>query len=153
MTFLFSFLIGFFAGLRALTPPAAVAWAVHLAWLRLDPPLSLIGSAPSVAILTMLAVVELVADKLPAMPSRKSPAGLITRMVTGGLTGGCVAVGGGHGLVPGVVLGACAGLAGGFAGYSARTGLVRALRTQDVYVALLEDLMAVGGSVWVVSRF
>jgi uncharacterized membrane protein len=153
MTLLFCFLIGLFAGLRSLTPPAAAAWAVHVGWLRLERPLALIGSAPSVAILTLLAVVELVADKLPAMPSRKSPAGLITRMATGGLTGGCVAVGGGLGLLPGVVLGACGGIAGGFVGYSARTGLVRALGSQDIYVAVLEDLAAVGGSVWVVSRF
>ena len=126
---------------------------MHLGWLKLERSLSLIGSAPSVAILTMLAAVELVADKLPAMPSRKSPPGLITRMVTGGLTGGCVAVGGGHAILPGVVLGACGGVAGGFAGYSARTGLVSALGTRDIYVALLEDLTAIGGSLWILSRF
>lgn len=153
MTLLFSFLIGFFAGLRTLTPPAATAWAVHLGWLILDRPLSLIGSAPAVAILTVLAVVELVADKLPAMPSRKTPPGLIARIVTGGLTGGCVAAGGAQGILPGVVLGVCGGAAGCYLGYSARTGLVSALGTRDIYVAVLEDLTAVAGSVWVVSRF
>ena len=39
MTLLFAFLIGLFAGLRSLMPPAAVAWAVHLGWLRLVRPL------------------------------------------------------------------------------------------------------------------
>ena len=57
----FAFLIGFFAGLRSLTAPAATAWAVYLGWLKLERPLSLIGSVPAVAIFTLLAVVELVA--------------------------------------------------------------------------------------------
>ena len=65
MTLLLAFLIGFFAGLRSLTAPAATAWAVYLGWLKLERPLSLIGSVPAVAIFTLLAVIELVADKLP----------------------------------------------------------------------------------------
>jgi hypothetical protein len=31
---LFAFLIGFFAGLRSLIPPAVTAWATHLGWLK-----------------------------------------------------------------------------------------------------------------------
>jgi uncharacterized membrane protein len=153
MTLLFSFLIGFFAGLRTLTPPAATAWAVHLGWLKPERPLSLIGSVPSVTMFTMLAVMELVADKLPTMPNRTSPPGLIARILSGGLTGACVAAGGTQGILPGAVLGACGGVAGCFAGYRARTGIVKALGARDIYVALLEDLTAVGGSLWVVSRF
>jgi len=42
-TLTFAFLIGFFAGLRSLTAPAATAWAVYLGWLKLDRPLALIG--------------------------------------------------------------------------------------------------------------
>src|SRR5437870_13788668 len=87
MTLLLAFFIGFFAGLRSLTAPAATAWPVYLGWLKLERPLSLIGSVPAVAIFTLLAVVELVADKLPQTPSRTSPPGLIARIVMGGLTG------------------------------------------------------------------
>ena len=87
MMLFFSFLIGFFAGLRSPTPPAATAWAAHLGWLKLERPLSLIGSLPAVVIFTVLAAVELVADKLPNIPSRTSPPGLIARMVMGALTG------------------------------------------------------------------
>jgi uncharacterized membrane protein len=64
-----------------------------LGWLKLDGPLALIGSIASVAIFTLLAIAELVADKLPKTPSRTSPPGLIARIVTGGLTGACVAAG------------------------------------------------------------
>src|SRR6185369_2843740 len=94
MTLLFAFLIGLFAGLRSLTAPAITAWAAYLGWLKLERPLSLIGSLPSVIIFTVLAVAELVADKLPNTPSRTAPVGLIARIVTGGLTGACIAAAG-----------------------------------------------------------
>jgi uncharacterized membrane protein len=153
MTLLFAFLIGFFAGLRSLTAPAATAWAVHLGWLKLQGPLALIGSIPSVAIFTVLAAAELVADKLPQTPSRTAPPGLIARILMGGLTGACVAAGGAQGLLLGAVLGAAGAVVGCFGGYWARTGLVKALGTRDFNVALVEDLVAVGGSLWVVSQF
>lgn len=153
MTLLFAFLIGLFAGLRSLTAPATTAWAVYLGWLRLERPLSLIGSLPSVVIFTVLALVELVADKLPKTPNRTSPLGLIARIVMGGLSGACVAAGGGQGAIAGAVLGAVGGVVGCFGGYQARTRLVKALGTRDIYIALFEDVVAVAGCLWVVSRF
>ena len=153
MALLFAFLIGIFAGLRSLTPPAAVAWAVHLGWLKLARPLSLIGSLPAVIILTLLALIELIVDKLRNTPSRTAPPGLIARIVTGCFTGACVSVGGGHSALVGAALGLIGGIAGCFAGYHARALLVRSLRQPDFYVALLEDLIAVGGSLLIVSRF
>ena len=152
MTLFLAFLIGFFAGLRSLTPPAASAWAAYLGWLRLERPLSFVGAVPAVAVFTLLAAMELVADKLPGIPNRTSPPGLIARVLSGGFTGMCVAASGAQGALLGAALGAVGGLAGCFVGYSARTGIVKTLGTQDIYVALVEDLIAVAGSWWVVSR-
>ena len=129
------------------------AWAVHLGWLKPQGPLALIGSIPSVAIFTLLAVVELVADKFPKTPSRTAPPGLIARIIMGGLTGACVAAGGGEGAILGAVLGIIGGVVGCFSGFQARTRLVKALRTPDIYVALIEDILAIAGSLWAVSRF
>jgi uncharacterized membrane protein len=153
MTLLLAFLIGFFGGLRSLTAPAAAAWAGYLGRLKLDTPLSLIGSGWSAAIFTALAIGELIGDKLPHTPSRTAPPGLIARIVMGGLTGACVAAAGAQGVNVGALLGALGGIAGCFLGYKARTGLLQVLATRDLYVALSEDLIAVGGSIWVVSRF
>lgn len=153
MTLLFAFLIGLFAGLRSLTPPAAVAWAVYLGWINLPSPLSFIGSLPAVIILTLLAITELIFDKLPNTPSRTAPPGLIGRIVTGGLTGACVSLGGGQSAFVGAALGVVGGIVGCFAGYQVRARLVRSLRQKDLYVALLEDLIAIGGSLFIVSRF
>ena len=153
MTLLFAFLIGLFAGLRSLTAPAATAWAAHLGWLKLERPLSLIGSVPSVIVFTLLAIGELVADKLPKTPNRTSPLGLIARIVMGGLAGACIASAGGQGTLLGALLGAAGGVAGCFGGYQARTRIVKALGKPDIYVALIEDIIAIAGSLWVVSRF
>ena len=153
MALLLAFLIGLFGGLRSLTAPAVTAWAVHLGWLKPERPLSLIGSLPAVLIFTLAAAVELVIDKLPATPSRTAPPGLIARIVMGALTGACVATAGGQQALAGALLGAGGGLVGCFGGYQARTRLVRALGKPDIYVALVEDIVAIGGSLWVVSRF
>jgi len=153
MTILLAFLIGFFAGLRSLTAPAVTAWAVHLGWMKLPSALALMGSIPAVAVFTLLAIMELVADKLPKTPSRTAPLGLIARIITGGLTGACVAAAEGDGALLGAVIGAVGGVVGCFGGYQARTRLVKALGTQDIYVAVFEDLVAIAGSLWVVSRF
>src|SRR5689334_10636550 len=150
---LFAFLIGLFAGLRSLTPPAAVAWSIHLGWLKLSRPLSLIGSLPAVIILSLLAITELMVDKLPNTPNRTAPVGLIARIVTGGLTGACVSLGGGRSALAGAGLGVAGGIVGCFGGYHARARLVKSLRLTDFPVALLEDLIAIGGSLFIVSRF
>ena len=152
MTLLFAFLIGLFAGL-SLTRPAAVAWAVHLGWLKLARPLSLIGSLPAVILLSLLAITEFIFDKLPNTPNRTAPLGLIGRIVTGGLTGACVSLGGGQRALVGAGLGVAGGIVGCFGGYHARAWLVKSLRQPDFNIALLEDLIAIGGSLFIVSRF
>lgn len=150
---LLAFLIGLFAGLRSLTPPAATAWAAHLGWLKLRSPLSWVGATPAAVIFTALAIFELVNDKLPKTPSRTAPPGLIARIVTGAFTGACVAMAGGQGLAHGAIVGIVGALVGTFGGYQVRTRLVKALGTPDYVVAVLEDLVTICGSFWVVSRF
>jgi uncharacterized membrane protein len=71
----------------------------------------------------------------------------------GGLTGACVAAGGGQGVFLGAMTGGVGAIAGCFGGFQARTGLVKALGTRDFYVAVIEDLVAIAGCLWVLSRF
>jgi uncharacterized membrane protein len=153
MTLLFAFLIGLFAGLRSLTPPAAVAWAVYLGWLTLERPLALVGSLAAVIILSVLAIAEVIYDKLPNTPARTAPPGLVARLVTGAFTGACVSLGGGKLALVGAGLGMIGGAIGCFAGYQARSWLVESERQPDFNIALVEDLIAIGGSLFAVSRF
>jgi uncharacterized membrane protein len=153
MTLVFSFLIGLFGGLRSMTAPAVTAWAAHLGWLKLERPLAVIGLLPSVIVFTLLALVEFVVDKLPKTPARTAPPGLIARIVFGGWCGACVAVAGAETAIAGALLGALGGIIGSYGGYQARIRLVRALGARDLYVAVIEDLVAIAGSLWAVSRF
>ena len=153
MTLLFAFLIGLLNGLRSFTAPAATAWASYLGWLKLERPLSLVGSLPAALIFTVLALGEIVADKLPKTPSRTEPLGLGARVLMGALTGACVAAGGGASTILGAVLGVVGAVVGCFGGYQVRTRLVKALGTPDYVVAVAEDLIAIAGSLFVVSRF
>jgi uncharacterized membrane protein len=151
LSLLFAFLIGFFAGLRSLTPPAVAAWAVQLGWLKVQGPLAFMGSIYSAAIFTVLALGELAADKW-AKINRTSLAPLITRILTGGLVGACIAVGGGENMTIGAALGAIGGIAGAFVSYQMRKRLVQTLRVPDFYIAVLEDLLVVAGCLWIVAR-
>jgi uncharacterized membrane protein len=153
VTFFLALLIGFLTGLRSFTPAAATAWAGYLGWLTLQGWLDDIGTLLGVAIFTGLALAELAADKSPRMTNRTSGQGLSARIFMGGLTGTCIASAGGESLVLGAILGSFGGIAGCFGGYHARKRLVQASGKPDYYTALLEDLIAIGGSIWVVTRF
>ncbi len=71
----------------------------------------------------------------------------------GAFAGACVAAAGGGTIVLGAILGIVGAVVGTLSGYQARTRLVKALGTPDFVVAVIEDLVAIGGSLWVVLRF
>jgi uncharacterized membrane protein len=151
---LLAFGIGVIAGLRSLTAPAVVAWAAQRGWINLHgSALSFMASTVAVALFTILAAVELVTDKLPSTPARTKPPGLIARVLLGGLSGAAIWLAGGQSAAMGASLGAAGGLMGTFVGYQIRTGLVRALKVPDIVVALLEDLVAIVGALFFVTRF
>jgi uncharacterized membrane protein len=151
---LLAFFIGVIAGLRTMTAPAVVAWAANRHWLNLDNSLlAFMGSTAAVAVFTLLALGELVVDKLPSTPNRTRLPGLIGRSVTGGLSGAAVAVSGAQSTTAGAVLGVTGAIAGAFAGYQVRKRLVRALKVPDFVIALFEDALAIGGGLLIVSRF
>jgi uncharacterized membrane protein len=154
VTLLLSFSIAIMAGFRSLVTPAVVAWAAHLRWINLqDSPLSFMGTTWAVGIFTALALVEVILDKLPSTPARTSAVQLSARVVTGALTGACLAVAGGVILWLGALAGAVGAIAGAFGGYRLRASLGRALRVPDFLLALTEDLVTIGLGVFLVSRF
>src|SRR5579864_7674834 len=92
-TYVLAFLIGVIAGLRSMTAPMAVSWAARLGWLHLESTwLAFLASAVTPYILTGLAFLELLADKLPKTPSRKAPPGFIARLVAGAVCGAAFGV-------------------------------------------------------------
>jgi uncharacterized membrane protein len=106
------------------------------------------GFLDRVAVLfTVLAVGELIADKLPKTPNRTAPGPLIARLLFGGLIGAIVAAGlNGPGL-EGVILGVLGALVGTYGGFLVRRELVQRLGWKDWHVAVVEDVIAVGCAV------
>jgi len=145
--------IGFAAGLRALTPPAVMAWAAHLGWLNLNnSPLAFMGSAITAVIFSLLAVFELIGDLRPSTPKRTAPVPLIARILTGALCGACLCAATNQSLVIGAILGGVGGIVGAFAGYEIRKKLVAALKIKDGFIAVLEDLITIGLACFFASR-
>jgi uncharacterized membrane protein len=145
--------IGVIAGLRSMTAPAAVCWAAHLHWLDFPGSrLSFMGSTGAVAIVTLLAVGELIADKLPSTPNRTSIGPLAVRAIAGAFCGAAFGAAGGVSILLGGVAGAVGAIAGAFAGYEVRHRLVQNLRLPDIAVAVAEDLIAIGGGFLLAGR-
>ena len=149
MTFALAFVIGCLAGLRSLTPPAVTSWAAYLGWMTLPSSLAWIGSPYSAVIFAVLAVFELVADKLPKVPDRTSLPALMVRILTGGFCGAAIATSAGQDAGLGAALGGVGAIVGAFGGYRVRARLAKAIG-RDLPAALIEDLVVVGASVWIV---
>lgn len=146
-------LTGILTGLRSLTPLAVTAWGAHAKWLKLPTrSLSWLGTMPAAIVFSVLALAEIINDKLPKTAPRTAPPGLVVRIVMGGFTGACLTVANGQAIL-GTVCGVVGALVGTFGGYQVRTRLVKALGVPDYIIAVLEDLVAIGGSFWAVSRF
>ena len=116
--------------------------------------LAFLGYTATPYILSLLAIGELINDKLPKTPSRKAPASFGARIVMR------------RDLRPGSS--PWRGLRAGSpepswadserwpersAGYEVRSRLVKALGVPDYVIALIEDAIAVGGGFLIVSRF
>lgn len=146
-----SLLIGIVAGLRSLTPLAAVSWAARLGSIHVQGTwLAFLGASITPYVLTVLALVELVADKLPVAGSRKAPPGFGARIVSGALCGGALAAASGA-ILLGLLLGAAGAVIGTFGGAALRLRLAKAFG-KDLPAALLEDAIAIASAFLIVCR-
>jgi uncharacterized membrane protein len=151
MMYVLALLIGVAAGLRAMTAPAAVSWAAHVGWLKLDGTLlAFLGFTWTPWILTALAIGELITDQLPSTPSRTVPIQFGTRILSGAVTGGAIGAQGGS-LVIGVILGVLGAVIGTLGGRAGRAALAARMGARPA--AFLEDAIAIGGALMVVCAF
>jgi uncharacterized membrane protein len=143
--YVFAFGIGIVAGLRAMTAPAMVSWAAYFGWLNLHgSPMAFMGSIVAVAIFSLLALGELIGDLLPQTPRRTAPAPLVARILMGSLCGACLCTSANQSLLIGAILGGTGGVMGAFTGYEIRRRLVSSLKIKDLFIALPEDVLAIG---------
>jgi uncharacterized membrane protein len=150
---IFAFLLGCVTGLRSMTGPALVCWAAHFGWLHLEGTrLGFLERTSALVVFTLLALGELVADKLPNTPPRTAFVGMSARIVLGAACGYALALSSGGGELLFAAAAVVGAVAGAFAGINFRRTLAARAKWPDLVGALLEDSIAIIGGLVIVSR-
>jgi uncharacterized membrane protein len=153
MAFLLAFLLGCVDGLRCMTAPAVVCWAAHLGWLHFaGTKFAFIDHPSTLIVFTLLAIVELIVDKLPNTPARTAPVGLMARIVLGGASGMALGMGAGISVSLAGVIASVGAVVGAFAGYHIRRAVVLKAHVPDLVAAIAEDAIAIAGGLLIVSH-
>jgi uncharacterized membrane protein len=138
--------IGALAGSRSMAAPAITSHILsHHHSRRLEhTPLNFLQSKIASNALLLLAIGEVVADKLPNTPNRIKPAGVIFRCVTGAVAGATVSKATGGKAAAGAVFGAVSALASTYLCFFARKYTVKGTRIIDPIIGALEDALVIG---------
>lgn len=147
--YLAALLLGLVTGMRTMAAPTAVSLAAASGRLDVGPTMfAFLGNMWAAGLLIVLAVGELIADKLPMTPSRKVPVQFGARIAAGAFAG--ATVGAAHGVIAGGALaGVLGAIAGTLGGSAFRTALASAFG-RDLPAALTEDALAYIGAALVV---
>lgn len=144
--------MGAVAGLRSMTAPATVSQLARRGLPIGSRSIGFLNSVVSMRTTVALALGELIADKLPFLPSRTKPPSLIIRAVSGALSGAAVCSARKKPVMPGILIGAAAAVGASYAAYELRKRAVKALHVPDPVIAVAEDALAVGTGLLVLSR-
>jgi uncharacterized membrane protein len=157
--YLLCVLIGGVTGLRSMTGIAMMTivaqrgWP-HLGWLHLGGTgLSFLSRPLTMYVFVVLAIGELIADKLPFTPPRIQAGPLAVRFLLGAFCGSVLAIAAGMQwwVIPATV-GGVAAIVGAYTGYWLRRGIT-SRGVKDLPIALLEDAAAILLALFAVSRF
>jgi uncharacterized membrane protein len=145
-------MLGVVAGLRSQMPLALLGWRIRQQSSRGEAaPLPAMLLNPWFApVATMLAVGELIGDKLPFTPSRLNRGPLVGRLLLGGFAGAITAKASRQSLISGALAGASGAIVGAFGGYHARKAVVQSIGIPDPIVATAEDALAICAGAWAV---
>ena len=145
---LHSLLVGLVAGMRSVTPLAAVALAAQRGAIVPEPgPVKKLADPRITAGVLMLAAGELLADKWSGAPDRIILPGLIARLATGAIAGAALAPRGQA--VAGATVGAAGAVAAAYLTFSLRMAAMR--RYGQVSTGLVEDAAALAAAALIVG--
>ena len=101
--------------------------------------------------LKLLAVGELVGDKLPNTPDRIAPGGLIFRCASGSLAGSAIFKASGKNALAGAAVGSITALGAAFASYFIRKNIVLKLAAPDPVIGAIEDALVIGAGIAIIT--
>jgi len=141
--------IGALAGMRSSSAPAITSHILsHHHSRRLEKsPLNFMQSQNVAIVLKIMALGEIVVDKLPATPNRIVTPGVIARCLSGALAGASIYKATGSNAATGALLGAAAAIASTFGSYYLRKGIVKKTKVFDPIVGAIEDAFVIGAGV------
>jgi uncharacterized membrane protein len=143
-----SFLIGVVAGMRAMTPLAAVADAARRRTLSPGNGAPALLASPIVSAgAAAMAAGELAGDKMPSAPDRIVAPGLAARLVTGAMAGAALAPR--EQRIPAALLGMAGAVGGAYITFDVRMWAMR--RFGQVPTGLIEDAVMMAATKWIVS--
>lgn len=138
-------LIGALAGMRSMAGPAFVGQLSRKGALsEVTGPLTLVTKPGFATVSAVLAVGELVADKLPFTPNRTAVGPLLGRALTGGVSGAVVCSAKRRSVLAGVLIGAAAAIGAAYGAYHLRKYAGEKLHIPDPMLALGEDALVAG---------
>lgn len=135
--------LGTVAGLRAMLPSALLSYAASQHQKDTSGS-SIFASQGAAAVFGLLAIGELVADKLPTTPNRTEPAGLGARIVTGAIGGGVISSKDKKSVPLGIALGALTAVAAAYAGQNIRRAISKETGVHSSLIGAVEDVIAIG---------
>jgi uncharacterized membrane protein len=146
-------LIGTVAGMRSMTAPAIVSRLAGAAGVPVDKTgLDFLDHPLIPKVMSVLAIGEVIADKLPFIPSRIAPFPLVTRAISGATSGAVLCSAKKRSPLLGAIFGAAGAIAGSYAAYALRKRIVKSLHVPDTVVAMAEDALALGTGTMIASK-
>jgi uncharacterized membrane protein len=115
-------------------------------------PFAALGKPKVSTTLQLLMVGEMIADKMPFIPSRTSAPALSGRALSGALVGAALFTAGKRHPVSGAALGALSAVAAAYAGEKLRVRWTEKLGVPDPILALLEDSIVLFGGSYLLRR-
>jgi uncharacterized membrane protein len=146
--------LGVVAGIRSMSAPALLSRAASRGGIEgiEGTPFAFLASPRAARILTVLAIGEALADKLPFSPDRISPPGLVGRIASGGLVGAALFAAAQRRTALGAGLGLLASAAASYPSYYLRVKTQERLGLPNWAVGLVEDALAEGTGLLALSK-
>jgi uncharacterized membrane protein len=141
--------LGALAGMRTLSAPVITTHILsnHPSKKLEQSPLRFMQSAAVAAVLKVLSVTELIADKLPSTPNRTEPVGVAGRCLSGALAGATIYKAVGGKALTGALIGGAAAIAATYGSYYLRKSIVKANHIADPWIGATEDALVIGAGI------
>jgi len=142
-----SLALGVIAGMRAVSAPAIASHllsrnkSIHL----LHSGINFMQSDSWAAGLKVMAVAELIADKMPFTPARTKPLGIAGRALSGSLCGAAISKANGSSVIAGMAIGTGAAIVSTFACYFLRREIGKRAHIDDPILGAIEDSVVLAG--------